>query len=99
MESPTPLKTYGTTRTNTRGPPFIVKSQVSPVHILRQAAMKLFTAQGDSLLWQVPHVLRLLPSDLLPCTQQRHLNLKAPTVPYQITGKQVKAASKLNRAT
>lgn len=67
-----------------QGPPFIVKSQVSLVHILRQAAMKLFTAQGDSLLGQVPHVL-MLPSDLLPCTQQWHLNLRALTVPYQIS--------------
>lgn len=39
------------------------------------------------------------PSELPLITQQWHLNLKVLTVPYQIISKQVKAASKLNRAT
>lgn len=45
--------------------------------------MKLFTAQGDSLLGQVPHVL-VLPSDLL-LLSRLHLSLKVLTVPHQIS--------------
>jgi hypothetical protein len=52
----------------TAGASIYCNFQVSPVHILRQAAMKLFTAQGDSLLCQVLHVLAL-PSDLLPLAE------------------------------
>lgn len=53
---------------STAGHSIYCNFQVSPVHVLRQAAMKLFTAQGDSLLCQVPHVLTL-PSDLLLLTE------------------------------
>lgn len=52
----------------TAGALHLLYFHVNPVHILRQAAMKLFTGRGDSLLCQVPHVLAL-PSDLLPLTR------------------------------
>lgn len=68
----------------TAGASIYCNVQVSPVHILRQEAMKLFTAQGDSLLGQVPHVLVLL-SDLLLLAQRLHLSLKVLTVPHQIS--------------
>lgn len=67
----------------TAGASIYCNVQVSPEHILRQAAMKLFTAQGDSLLGQVPHVL-VLPSDLL-LLSRLHLSLKVLTVPHQIS--------------